>query len=163
MSAWHENSPKTSCPPAFLNREKKGSRRDRAIDASSTAQTWAVLIPSLREEEVLMDWRCCLREWKKSEKRKKKGKRRGGGGGCLPPDFTWSYEVALTCRKEPFSHLFRCVLPPPKLSQLTWKRSCTEKLQGHMIATDMVLPALGSRWDQGYVTLFFHLQKNFCH
>ena len=89
-----------------------------------------------------MDWRCCLREWKKSEKRKKKGKRREkggwkierkrrrGGGGCQPPDPAWSYEVALTCRKdsnERSSHLFLRVLPPPNLSQLTWKQSCTEK------------------------------------
>lgn len=38
--------------------------------------------------------------------------------------------MVLTCRKdsnERSSHLFLRVLPPPNLSQLTWKRSCTEK------------------------------------
>lgn len=42
-------------PSSLRNRQRKGSQQDWAIDATSTSQTWVLLISSLREEEVLMD------------------------------------------------------------------------------------------------------------
>lgn len=112
-----KNRPKTSCPPALLNRQRKGSRQDGAIDASSTTQTWALSIPSLREEEVLMEWRCCLREWKRSEEEEKEEKERpkggwriereaesgsgGGGGGSCSADSAWSCQVVALIQVDP--------------------------------------------------------------
>lgn len=96
MSNWHENSTKTSCPPAYW------TDRERAVGGAERSIPPPPLRPEsyrspLSEEEVLMDWRCCLREWKKREKEGKGEKERpkggwkierkaesSGGGGCLP-------------------------------------------------------------------------------